>query len=496
MRPLDPKASALAFFGSRLRFWRKVRGWSQAELGRQVHVSGALIGKLEKADRRPGTELARELDAVLEAANELVTLERQIDSAMRRSPGPWTGAPRPAAVPTEAAEAAAAAVGWALVPASRGACGPSSGPAGVAASGPPAGTRVIELPDPRSSVEADVEWAPCAFGPDQELLLRIAEIAAACGFGPEAEPGRLGGADVQRLESITALYRSLDYERGGGLLYREVAGFAESATRLLAGCYGEEVGVRLHSAVAAARQLAGWTAFDAGAREAAQGHWRAAELSALAARDPLMIARVGYCQARLNQHWHRPVAALDRLREVRRDVGADLTPAVRAMLMGLEATLWSALGQPGPALSALEDAAEAFGQVVPDDEPVWMAFFGRAELLAQYGKVHRDLGRRNWSHGVDAVEWLTRALAAYGPAEQRSKVFTEALLASALFVSGDPDEAVRIGWQAITHAQELTSRRVIDRVVEVRLDLGRFGSHPEVADFARALGSVRDSVHA
>ncbi len=444
MRTLDPKASALAFFGSRLRFWRKVRGLSQAEVGRLVHVSGALIGKLEKADRRPGTDLARQLDAALDAANELVTLERQLVSATR--PSEPAGDDR-----------------W-----------------------------LLELPEPRAPM--DPEWAPGAFGPDQELLLRIAEIAASCGIGRDAEVGQLGEADVRRLESITALYRSLDYERGGGLLRREVAGLAESATRLLSGRYRDDVGVQLQSAVAGTHQLAGWTAFDAGDREAALRHWQAAELSALAAGDHLLLARIGYCQARLEQHWHRPAAALDRLRQTRSDVGGALTPGVETMLTGLEATLWSELGEPAPALSALDRSAEAFGRLVPAQEPVWMAFYGRAELMAQFGRVHRDLGRGNWSHGVDAMEWLTRSITAFGPADLRSKVFNEVLLASALFVAGDPDSGMRIGWQAITHAQDLTSRRVLDRVVELRRDLQPFRSRPDVVDFARALCAVRDAV--
>jgi transcriptional regulator with XRE-family HTH domain len=468
MRTLDPKASALAFFGSRLRFWRKVRRLSQAELGRLVHVSGALIGKLEKADRRPGTELARRLDAVLEAAGELVTLERQVDSAMRRSPGTSAGAP---GLPADPGENDSAAEGFADPGDDQDA--------------------VFELPDP--GLPLDLDWAAGAFGPDQELLLHIAEIAAACGIGPEAEVGRLGAGDVRRLEAITALYRSLDYERGGGLLYRDVAAFAESAGRLLGGRYRDAVGARLHSAVAATRQLTGWTAFDAGGRDAALSHWRAAELAALAGGDTLMLVRIGYCQARLIQHWHRPVAALDRLRETRHHAGARLTPGLRSMLTSLEATMWSSLGQSGPALAALDEAGDAFGRLVPPDEPGWMAFFGRGELFGQYGKVHRDLGRSNWSHGVDAVEWLTRSLAAFGPSDQRSKVFTEIMLASALFVAGEPDEAMRVGWQAITHAQDLTSQRLLDRVVELRLDLRRFDTRPDVADFGRALTAVHDS---
>lgn len=51
-RALDPSASAQAFLGARLRYWRERRGLSQDELGRLVHVSGDLLGKVERAQRR------------------------------------------------------------------------------------------------------------------------------------------------------------------------------------------------------------------------------------------------------------------------------------------------------------------------------------------------------------------------------------------------------------------------------------------------------------
>jgi DNA-binding XRE family transcriptional regulator len=73
-RRLNPEASPLARFGARLRAYRNQRGWVQAELGRAVHVSGTLIAKLEKAERRPQPDVARRLDEVLGAGGELMRL--------------------------------------------------------------------------------------------------------------------------------------------------------------------------------------------------------------------------------------------------------------------------------------------------------------------------------------------------------------------------------------------------------------------------------------
>src|SRR4051794_33688835 len=73
-RRLDPEASPLARFGARLRAYRNQHGWVQAELGRIVHVSGTLIAKLEKAERRPQPDVAQRLDDALGADGELARL--------------------------------------------------------------------------------------------------------------------------------------------------------------------------------------------------------------------------------------------------------------------------------------------------------------------------------------------------------------------------------------------------------------------------------------
>ncbi len=66
LRTLDPQASPAALFGAELRDLRLRRGLSLASLGRIVHVSGDLLGKIEKAERRPQADLVARLDIALE----------------------------------------------------------------------------------------------------------------------------------------------------------------------------------------------------------------------------------------------------------------------------------------------------------------------------------------------------------------------------------------------------------------------------------------------
>ncbi|MFE9122109.1 helix-turn-helix domain-containing protein [Streptomyces sp. NPDC007172] len=62
---LNPWDSPRAFYGAELRGKRKAAGLSQDELGALVFCSGAYIGQMENATRRPPLEMAKLLDAAL-----------------------------------------------------------------------------------------------------------------------------------------------------------------------------------------------------------------------------------------------------------------------------------------------------------------------------------------------------------------------------------------------------------------------------------------------
>jgi tetratricopeptide (TPR) repeat protein len=93
-RPLNPGRSDRDWFGAELRYWRGLRGLSQAALGALVHVSGDLIGKIEKAERACLPELAAALDAALRTGGVLArALVRVTAEADRRAADADTRAP-------------------------------------------------------------------------------------------------------------------------------------------------------------------------------------------------------------------------------------------------------------------------------------------------------------------------------------------------------------------------------------------------------------------
>jgi hypothetical protein len=88
---LTPLASARHFLGAELRHWRCLRGMSLATLGRAVHVTGSLLGKVEKADRWPGTDLIRRCDVALDSAGVLYRLYELAEHERRGLTSPANG---------------------------------------------------------------------------------------------------------------------------------------------------------------------------------------------------------------------------------------------------------------------------------------------------------------------------------------------------------------------------------------------------------------------
>jgi hypothetical protein len=322
------------------------------------------------------------------------------------------------------------------------------------------------------------------------LLIAIAAVASGAGLlglSVDNARRRIGTNDIARIEAVTVLYRSVDYEQGGGTLCEQVGRFAETASALLTHAQASsEVRVQLQTAVASARQLAGWTAFDAGWHSDASRHWVAAERAAVASGDLALAARVRYCQARQYQHLRHNQDALDTLRLAQAQVGGAATPALSAMLHGAEAASLAALGDDRAAQLALDRAAAQYERIRVEREPSWMHFYDQGELLAQYGRVYRDMARRNRKDAASAIHWTQAAVNAFSQQNVRSTVLNEAGLCSALLLAGDPDGALTVGRTLMAHGQQLTSRRVHDRIHNLARDI------PTDAD--SSLADFRDRV--
>jgi DNA-binding XRE family transcriptional regulator len=85
-RTLQPYASPDAYFGAQLREWRTRAGLSQTDLGHLIHISGDLVGKIEKAQRRAHPQLVADFDTALAAGGALAKCAPAPDESNGRPP--------------------------------------------------------------------------------------------------------------------------------------------------------------------------------------------------------------------------------------------------------------------------------------------------------------------------------------------------------------------------------------------------------------------------
>ncbi|MEU9195237.1 helix-turn-helix domain-containing protein [Streptomyces hundungensis] len=84
-KDLNPWDSPRAFYGTELRRHREAAGLSQEELGALVFCSGAYIGQMENATRRPTKEMAKLLDAALHTDGILTRMCEAMEQASQHA---------------------------------------------------------------------------------------------------------------------------------------------------------------------------------------------------------------------------------------------------------------------------------------------------------------------------------------------------------------------------------------------------------------------------
>ncbi len=281
---------------------------------------------------------------------------------------------------------------------------------------------------------------------------------------PRAGGERIGKADVERIEQATEIFRQWDIQNGGGLLRKAVTGQLNEVNNLVArASYTEHVGCRLLSAVADLAHLAGWMSHDVGLHVTGQQYLAFGLHAAKEANDQPLAAQILTNMARQMNHVHRPQDGLDLIRLARYGAESTLTATMRAMLHVEEAWMLAGMGWVQDCHRAAGLAQETFTDSRPAEDPAWMSYFTKAELLAVTGAAYRDLAWRDPAHADQAASLLTQAVDGYGPDFARSRALTQAVQASAYALQGDYARAHAVTDQTLEVASTLNSTRVHDR---------------------------------
>jgi transcriptional regulator with XRE-family HTH domain len=407
-RALDPSVSPRASFGAQLRSWRERRGLSQSELGRLAHVSGDLVGKLEKAQRRPVPDLVARLDDALSAGGTLVGAAE----AVRVREG--------FAVGRRATRESEAASGW-FVSAAR--LPPPNLQAAVSTWAGQAATTApnVEVPD-------DPDSLPARVIADRVRQLRAMDDAGNC---PQILDWTLH--DLRWARTLLG-----DHEVACGS--SSFAAMSRSAGQLA--------------------QLAGWLASDRGAYGAAEQLWLLGLGAAQAAGDVRLGATIVSCLSYQALWTGEPARALDLIALARQSVNGWSGGAFQALLATREARAHAGLGDVRGCERSLGQAGEWIGQADRRADPEWVYWVTPAVLAADAGRAWLELGdaRR-------ATAGLVRGLKLFGDAQPRNRALHLTSLASARLDDREVDGAVEAVGAALGLLQVSDSRRLRERLL-------------------------------
>jgi hypothetical protein len=299
---------------------------------------------------------------------------------------------------------------------------------------------------------------------------------------------KVGAPDIAAVQATTAMFADLDNRYGGGHARHGLIGFlSNDVAALLNGRYDGATGNLLFSTVAESMLLAGWMAYDAGAHGIAQRYLTQALHLAEHGNDRRLAGSVLSAmshQATFLGDFHQ-AACLARAAVVgTKEVG---TATMTAQFHAMEARAHAGRGDAAACDASLTAAEAAFSRRVPDDDPMWIAYFDEGELSAEFGHCFRDLGR-----AAGARTWAGRSVEAGSDGTfARSDFFAAMVLADAHLDHGDPEPACTVALQALAIGDQLKSARCAAYVTEFRGRLAKVGRASVARSFAEQAAGHR-----
>ncbi|WP_316527550.1 helix-turn-helix domain-containing protein [Kitasatospora brasiliensis] len=410
---LHPERSPEEWLGNEIRQWRTLRGYGQDELGERAHLSGDLIGKMERGERKCLRHHTEALDVALDTGGaltrSLVLVYMRVDLH----------------------------------------------------SGDDAAVTTTKAPGPHPSTAPLDSSAP--------------DVAPTIPITPE--PGTtVRSGDVAHVRSAAAVLRSWDNLHGGGGLVRETAvaqlRWAEALTS--APC-SSALRPELLTAASRLASAAGAVLLDAGefAEAGRRLRWatdlaeEAGDWSARAVSYNLRSRLATWCE-----HYDDGVT-LAELGLVRSD---RLSPAERAMLHNAAARGHARLGNRQAALTAIGRSDEAYAQLQTGEESRWMTYYDEAQHHGDTGHAVYDLALAGHAVD-DALGRLRTAVDGHAQPFARSRTFSRTKLAGLLLIMGNPDSALPEAERAVAEIAQLRSHRAVRDLQDLAKLARRYEQH-------------------
>ncbi|BCJ76971.1 hypothetical protein CS0771_65150 [Catellatospora sp. IY07-71] len=447
-------------FSLQLKALREQRGLSLRRLGQQVHCSHGYLWDLEVGKKQPSVSVAALLDAVLGGNGELSAMVREVSAD--------NGGHK---VTLDAGNTAT-------------------------------GHGLEFAPDWRQGIAVAVDlWQEDV---QRRNMLRAVGFSATAFMSPamrwlvspmdehpSGDGDRLiGEPDIEMVKRITATYRTLDNQFGGGHVRESVVRFLDGeVAAMLRGRYNASTGQALFSAAAEATQLAGWASYDIGMNGLAQRYMIQALRLAYGAGDRALGAEILAAMSHQAAYLRASSHAVDLARAAGRVAAEAGIMAIEAESAVLEAQGHASGGDEAACAKALDRAERAFDKADRTRAPQWIGYFDESYLAAKFGHCFATLGR-----GDLAQRFAERSLDMDGRHYARGKQFNLALLATAHAQAGDLEQASAVGMQAVDAAEGLDSMRARDYLGELSDRLGKHVGLPAVRAFAERVRPVLTAV--
>ncbi|MGC4803724.1 helix-turn-helix domain-containing protein [Micromonospora sp. DT233] len=302
----------------------------------------------------------------------------------------------------------------------------------------------------------------------------------------------IGQPDIDTIREMTATYRRLDNQYGGGHARETVVRYLhqEVAPILTEGRYNPATGRRLLSAVAELTQLAGWQAYDEVDHGAAQRHLAVALNFAHAAGDSVLGAEILAAMSHQATYLGHTGAGVDLSRAARRTAHLAGVTILAAEALVMEAHAHAAAKNEGACAQALHQAERTLDRADRSSVPRWLGYFDEAYLSAKFGHCFTALGKP-----AQAERFAVKSLR-MNESYVRGKAFNLALLATVQAQRNEPDRACAIGAEALALASQLRSARAAGYLHDLRAQLAPHRRRPAVRHFTHqvdaTLGPRRD----
>ncbi|MFI6270976.1 helix-turn-helix domain-containing protein [Micromonospora zamorensis] len=296
----------------------------------------------------------------------------------------------------------------------------------------------------------------------------------------------VGQPDIETIREMSATYRRLDNQYGGGHSRFAVARYLhQEVTPILKdGHYETSTGRKLLSAVAELTQLAGWQAYDVADHGVAQLYFTRALELAQAAGDAGLGAEILAAMSHQATYLGHGVTGVDLARAAKQTANRAGLTVLTAEASVMEAHAHASLRNEPACTAALHQAEITLDRADRGSAPQWLGYFNEAYLSAKFGHCFRALGKP-----AQAERFAARSLR-MDEQYVRGKAFNLALLATTQAQQGEAERACAIGAEALTLTSRLRSARATRYVRELQAELAPYSQRSSVQQFIRRIDAV------